>query len=58
MSLIRLMTGITAEMVAGRAIDLTAVRALVEPAELVIAQNAKFDRAFCERLDDVFQHKA
>ncbi len=52
------LTGITAEMVAGQAIDRAAVRALLEPAELVIAHNAKFDRAFCERLDDGFRHKA
>ena len=52
------LTGITAEMVAGQVIDLAAVRALIEPAELVIAHNAKFDRAFCERLDAQFQHKA
>ncbi len=52
------LTGITPEMVAGRAIDWAAVRALLEPAELVIAHNAKFDRAFCERLDDGFRHKA
>ncbi len=52
------LTGITAEMVAGQAIDRAAVRALVETADLVIAHNAKFDRAFCERLDDAFRHKA
>ena len=52
------LTGITAEMVAGQAIDMAAVRALLEPAEIVIAHNAKFDRAFCERLDDGFRHKA
>ncbi len=52
------LTGITAEMVAGQAIDLTAVRALLDPVDLVIAHNAKFDRAFCERLDQGFQHKA
>ena len=52
------LTGITAEMVAGQAIDMAAVRALLEPAELVIAHNARFDRAFCERLDDAFRHKA
>ena len=52
------LTGITAEMVAGQAIDLAAVRAMVEPADLVIAHNAKFDRTFCERLDGSFRHKA
>ena len=52
------LTGITAEMVAGQAIDMAVVRALLEPAEIVIAHNAKFDRAFGERLDDGFRHKA
>jgi DNA polymerase-3 subunit epsilon len=52
------LTGITAEMVAGQAIDMAVVRALLEPAEIVIAHNAKFDRAFCERLDESFRHKA
>ena len=52
------LTGITADMVAGQAIDMTAVRTLLEPAELVIAHNAKFDRAFCERLDEAFVHRS
>ena len=52
------MTGITAEMVAGQAIDMTVVRTLLEPVEAVIAHNAKFDRAFCERLDEAFVHRA
>ena len=52
------LTGITAETVAGQAIDVAAVRALVEPAQLVIAHNAKFDRPLCERLDDCFRSKA
>ncbi len=51
------LTGITAGMVAGRTIDLAAVRAMVEAADLVVAHNARFDRAFCERLDDAFRHK-
>ena len=52
------LTGITAEMVAGQAIDMTVVRTLLEPVEAVIAHNAKFDRAFCERLDEAFVHRA
>ena len=52
------LTGITPAMVAGQAIDITAVRKLVGSADLLIAHNAKFDRAFCERLDDGFRHKA
>ena len=51
------LTGITPGMVAGKAIDLAAVRALVDRADLVVAHNAKFDRAFCEGLDDAFRHK-
>ena len=42
-------TGITDDMVAGQALDLDAVARFVEPADLVIAHNARFDRPFCER---------
>ena len=52
------LTGITAGMVTGQTIDISAVRAMVKSVDLVIAHNAKFDRAFCERLDDEFRHKA
>ena len=52
------LTGITPEMVAGQVLDLDAVRRLLEPADLVIAHNAQFDRNFCERLHDDFCHKA
>ncbi len=52
------LTGITAGMVAGQAIDLASVRTMVNSADLIIAHNARFDRAFCERLDDTFRHKA
>ena len=52
------LTGITSEMVAGQRIDLGAVRSLLGRADLVIAHNAKFDRPFCERLDDGFRDKA
>lgn len=50
-------TGITAEMVAGRTIDPEAVRRFVEPADLVIAHNARFDRPFCERFAPGFEAK-
>lgn len=50
-------TGITAEMVAGQAIDLDAVSRFIEPADLVIAHNAKFDRPFCERFAPGFDIK-
>ena len=50
-------TGITDEMVAGQRIDLEAVRRFVEPADLVIAHNARFDRPFCEKLCPGFEAK-
>ena len=52
------LTGITDEMVAGLEIDLRALEALVEPADLVIAHNAAFDRPFCEKLSPTFVGKA
>lgn len=52
------LTGITDAMVAGHKIDVAALDALVDPADLVIAHNAKFDRAFCERLSQSFVPKA
>lgn len=52
------LTGITDEMVAGQEIDLAALDALIEPADLVIAHNAAFDRPFCEKLSPSFIPKA
>ncbi|QCJ00762.1 3'-5' exonuclease [Agrobacterium larrymoorei] len=52
------LTGITDDMVAGQAIDLTAVASMIETADLVIAHNAGFDRPFCERFSPVFHGKA
>lgn len=52
------LTGITDEMVAGHDIDIAALDALVEPADLVIAHNAAFDRPFCEGLSPAFASKA
>jgi DNA polymerase-3 subunit epsilon len=52
------LTGITDEMVRGQVIDRAAVEAFIEPAHLVIAHNAKFDRPFCERLAKGFTAKA
>ena len=52
------LTGITDEMVAGQEIDLVALEQLVEPADLVIAHNAGFDRPFCEKLSPCFVPKA
>jgi DNA polymerase III subunit epsilon len=50
-------TGITDELVRGQSIDLDAVERFVEPADLVIAHNAKFDRPFCEKLAGGFDLK-
>lgn len=52
------LTGITDEMVAGLEIDFPALAALVEPADLIIAHNAAFDRPFCESLSPTFASKA
>ena len=52
------LTGITDEMVSGHGIDIAALDALVEPADLVIAHNAAFDRPFCEKLSPAFESKA
>ncbi|KQQ59611.1 DNA polymerase III subunit epsilon [Rhizobium sp. Leaf311] len=52
------LTGITDDMVAGQSIDIAALRALIEPADLVIAHNAGFDRPFCEAFSDLFSGKA
>jgi DNA polymerase-3 subunit epsilon len=52
------LTGISDEMVSGQMLDMAAVRAIVEPADLIIAHNAGFDRPFCEALNDLFVHKA
>jgi DNA polymerase-3 subunit epsilon len=45
-------------MVAGQVLDLQAVEIFIEPADLIIAHNARFDRPFCERLSRSFQAKA
>jgi DNA polymerase III subunit epsilon len=52
------LTGITSDMVAGQALDLGAVESFIEPADLIIAHNARFDRPFCERLSKGFEAKA
>ncbi|MGO4568045.1 3'-5' exonuclease [Rhizobium sp. 2YAF20] len=52
------LTGITDDMVAGQSIDMTALRALIEPADLLIAHNAGFDRPFCEAFSHLFSGKA
>lgn len=52
-----LITGITADMVAGKTIDAQAVAAVIKDADLVIAHNAKFDRPMVEKHWDCFAEK-
>ncbi|AYG64343.1 3'-5' exonuclease [Rhizobium jaguaris] len=52
------LTGITEAMVEGQVIDIRALRKLIEPADLVIAHNAGFDRPFCDVFSPVFSGKA
>jgi len=52
------LTGITDSMVAGKTIDMPALRTLIDPAELIIAHNAVFDRPFCEAFSPGFAGKA
>jgi len=52
------LTGITDEIVAGEIIDMRAMRSLIDPADLIIAHNAGFDRPFCEAFSPAFAHKA
>lgn len=51
-------TGITDAMVEGQTLDLQSLEAMIEPADLIIAHNAGFDRPFCEKLSPVFTSKA
>ena len=51
-------TGITNDMVAGHKIDINKVTEVVEPAALIIAHHADFDRRFAEKAFDVFSTKA
>ena len=50
-------TGITEEMIAGQRIDRDAAAAMLAGADLIIAHNAAFDRAFVERLLPVITDK-
>lgn len=51
-------TGITNAMVAGKSIDPAKVAAFIEPAVLLVAHNAQFDRRFTERFCEAFKHKS
>ncbi|NRQ17366.1 3'-5' exonuclease [Ensifer sesbaniae] len=52
------LTGITDAMVIDQMIDIQALRAMVEPADLIVAHNAGFDRPFCEAFSPIFADKA
>lgn len=52
------LTGITDAMVQGQTLDLRSLEAMIEPADLIIAHNAGFDRPFCEKLSPLFVSKA
>lgn len=52
------LTGITDAMVRGRTVDPDEIARTVNPAVVVIAHNAAFDRPFAERLHPVFSTKA
>jgi len=52
------LTGITDDMVSGQTIDMVALEALIAPADLLIAHNARFDRPFCEVFSAIFSGKA
>ncbi|MBK5571246.1 MAG: 3'-5' exonuclease [Ensifer sp. SSB1] len=52
------LTGITDAMVVDQMIDIQALRTILEPADLIIAHNAGFDRPFCEAFSSIFAGKA
>ena len=49
--------GVTNEAVRGQSIDAERVKAIIEPAHLVIAHNAGFDRPMVEKLWPIFEDK-
>jgi DNA polymerase-3 subunit epsilon len=52
------LTGITSDDVRGKRLSDDLVASIVEPADLIIAHNASFDRPFVERRLPVFEDKA
>jgi len=50
-------TGLTDEMVAGHRLDIAAIEAFVQRADILLAHNAAFDRPFVERLSPIFAAK-
>ncbi len=55
---ITVLTGITDNMVKDQAIDHNKVEAIIQPASLIIAHNASFDRKFIEKILPIFKQKA
>jgi DNA polymerase-3 subunit epsilon len=51
-------TGITDELVLGHKINFEKVQKIIEPAALIIAHNANFDRKFAEKSFSFFKNKA
>lgn len=51
------LNGITNEMVKERRIDTEQVKAIIDPAQLIIAHNAGFDRPMVEKLWPIFEEK-
>jgi DNA polymerase-3 subunit epsilon len=51
-------TGLTDADLADQSIDIEALEAMIEPASLIIAHHAFFDRPFAERLSPAFETKA
>lgn len=50
-------TGLTDELVAGHRLDISAIEAFVERANILLAHNAAFDRPFVERISPIFAAK-
>ncbi len=51
------LTGITSEMLLGQSIDPAEIEAFIEPASVIVAHNAGFDRKFAERFTRAFESK-
>jgi DNA polymerase-3 subunit epsilon len=51
-------TGLTDADLAGQSINIEDLEATIEPASLIIAHHAAFDRPFAERLSGAFEQKA
>jgi DNA polymerase III subunit epsilon len=51
------LNGITNEMVRGHSVDSAVINVIVEPAQLIIAHNAAFDRPMVEKLWPAFEQK-